>query len=247
MGFGSMVLRISVPASEQDGKAEPSLLEQIVKRRPRTAGLQTRRSRSLFLASHSNLKELAGIPFVLLRDPLLHRLHAFEPAARIEIGTLLARMQFESALRTLPLDAHTLQHSPALRAAGHGTRSRQVDRLRTQGMVPTRRPTLAFRWRLPWRLPTRFSIVVLISRLTVFGQKNLPKRWPYCAPDRARWQVYESAQPSATDSHGSSRIPIQICHSEPIEESALAGSVDAADQHQIPPVSLRSRVGMTTF
>ena len=117
----------------------PLLLEQILKRRPRVIGPQTRRSRSLLLPRDPNLIKRALVPSVFLRDPLLHRLHALKPAPRIEICALLARMQFKPALRTLPIARRSLQHRTALRAARNRPRSRQINGPRTKAVVPLRR------------------------------------------------------------------------------------------------------------
>src|ERR1700735_2403058 len=94
----------SVPGQVlRDKSPAPSLLlEQIIKRRPRIIRPQARRSRSLLLARHPNLIQRTVAPRIFLRDPLLHRLHALKPAPGIEIGALLARMQFKPALRALP-------------------------------------------------------------------------------------------------------------------------------------------------
>ena len=115
------------------------LLKQILKRLPGIVGLQARRSRSLLFPGHANFIKRALIPRILLRDPLLHRLHALKPAPRIEICALLARMQFKPALRTLPIARRSLQHRTALRAARNRPRSRQINGPRTKAVVPLRR------------------------------------------------------------------------------------------------------------
>src|SRR5882672_3763861 len=92
------------------------LLEQVVERRARATGAQRRGSGSLFLARHANLVECAVVANVLLCDSHWNGLHTLEPAARIEIGALLAGVQFESALGTL-LVRRRWQYRPALRAA----------------------------------------------------------------------------------------------------------------------------------
>jgi hypothetical protein len=165
-------------------RADLLLLEQILKRRPRIIGLQRRRRGRFLLARHANLKQLARISFILLRDTLLHRLHALEPATGIEIRALFARMQFKSALRTLPLDAHSLQHVSALRTARHGPRPRQIHRLGAQRVVPLWRTALTFRRRLARRFSPRFSITILISRLTVFSHKASPSTDVLCSRPR---------------------------------------------------------------
>ena len=77
-------------------------LEQILKRRPCVGGPSARGSGGFLLAGHANLVESALIPFVFLCDALLHRLHALESAAGIEVGALFARVQRKIALRTVP-------------------------------------------------------------------------------------------------------------------------------------------------
>lgn len=152
-----------------------SLLEQILKCRSRIVGLQTRRRRRFLFTSDTNLEQLAGISLVLLGDPLLHGLHALKAAARIEVCALLARVQFKPALQTFPIGRHALEYGPTLRTARHGTSPRQIHRSWSQCVIPLRRSALAFGRRFSWSLATRLSIAILISRLTVFGQKNLPK------------------------------------------------------------------------
>jgi hypothetical protein len=67
-------------------------------------------------SGHANLKQRALIARILLRDSLLHRLHALKPAARIEIRTLLAGMQLKLTFRTPTAGRHSLQQGAALRA-----------------------------------------------------------------------------------------------------------------------------------
>ena len=192
-------------------ESRPSLanlfLEQILKRRPRIVWPLAGRRRSLFLASHANLIDCAQIALVFLRNAFLYRLHAFKAASRIEVRALLARVQRKSALRTFPFPrtGHPLQHGAALGAARHSPRTRQIDWFGPQRMVPSRRSTLALRRRLLRRFRSaRFSVVVLISRLTVFCQANLPKRWPYCPPDRTH--PASGALSRRLLGHGSPRI-----------------------------------------
>jgi hypothetical protein len=151
------------------------LLKQILKRCPRIVRPQTGRRRSLFLPRHANLKQRTLIPLILLRNSFLHRLHALEPAPRIEISTLLARVQLKPALGTLPRTRHSLQHRAALRTPRNRVRSRQIDRPRTKCIVP-------FRRRRPGLLSgplARLLIAVLIPMLTVF-------RCHKASPPRAR-------------------------------------------------------------
>jgi hypothetical protein len=117
-------------------KALDLLLEQILKRSARIVRPQARRSRSLFLSRHANLIQVAIIPRIFLRDPLLDRLHALEPATGIEIRALLARMQLESTLRTLPRAGHSLQHGSALRTPRNRARARQIDGPRAKRVIP---------------------------------------------------------------------------------------------------------------
>ena len=165
-------------------------LKQILKCSPRVVRLQTSRCRRFLLTRHANLVQRAIIARIFFRDPLFNGLHALEAAAGIEIGALLARVQLETAFGTLALarTRPSLQDRSALRTTRDRARPRQIHRPRTQCVVPTRRTALALRWRLSRRLlTTRFSIIVLISGLTVFCQKKPPpSMWPYCPPDRTR-------------------------------------------------------------
>jgi hypothetical protein len=153
------------------------LLKQILKRRPRIVGLQTRRCGRFLFARHANLVHRTVIARILFRDPLFDRLHALEAAAGIEIRALLARMQFKPALRTLafPRACRTLQHRSTLRAPRHRPCTRQVHGPRSQRMVPTWRTALALRRRLALLRAARFPIIVLISGLPIFGQLKPPK------------------------------------------------------------------------
>jgi hypothetical protein len=159
------------------------LLKQILKRRSRIIRPQSRRSRSLLLPGHANLIQLALIPRILLRNPFLHRLHALEPAPRIEIRALFARMQLKAALRTLPIARRSLQHSSALRAARNHSRSWQIHGPWAHGMVPLRWTALAFRGRLLWLLPARLTVAVLISGLSIF-RHNPSQARPVLSPPR---------------------------------------------------------------
>jgi hypothetical protein len=172
-------------------KWSPSLLKQIIKRRPRIAGAQAGGRRSLLLPRHANLIQLTFTPRILLRNPLLHRLHALEPAPRIEIRTLLARMQLKAALRTFLIRRHPRQHRPALRTPRHRTRPRQIQRSRTHRMVPLRWAALAFLGRLPRFLSARLTITVLIPMLPIFCcHTPSPPRARIVSPIRCPPQVY---------------------------------------------------------
>ncbi len=152
-------------------------LKQILKRRPRIVGLQTRRCGRFLFASHANLVQRTVIARILFRDPLLDRLHALEAAAGIEICALLAGVQFKPALRTLPFPraCRTLQHRSALCAPRDGARPRQVHRPRSERMIPTWRTALALRRRLARLLAAWFPITtILISWLPIFGQLKPP-------------------------------------------------------------------------
>jgi len=131
------------------------------------------------LACHPNLIKCALIARILFGDAFFYRLHALKAATRIEVRALLAGVQLESALRTLPFPrtSHSLQYRSTLRAARDDARPWQVHRFRPQCMIPARRTALALRRSLLPRLffLARLSIAVLISRLTVFGQRNLPQ------------------------------------------------------------------------
>jgi hypothetical protein len=171
-------------------KALDLLLEQILERRPRIVRPQACRSRRLFLARDSHLIKLAVVPGVLLRDPLLYRLHALEPAAGIEIRTLLARMQLKPALRAPSVHRGSLQQSPALRTPRHRPRTRQIERFRAERMVPLRWTALALHRRFPRlftpRLAPRLPIAILIPMLPIFRHYNPPKHArvlsPRCTP-----------------------------------------------------------------
>lgn len=89
-------------------------------------------------------------------------------------------MQFEAAFWTLTFSRtrRSLKHGSTLRTARDCAYAGQIHRARPQSVVPSGRTALAFRW---WCLPrlftTRLSIVVLVTRLTVFSHgKSLPKR-----------------------------------------------------------------------
>lgn len=163
------------------------LLEQIFEGRPRIVRPQAGGSGSFFLPGHAHFVERAFIAGIFLRDPLLHRLHALKPAARIEIRALLAGMQFKAALRAFLPAGHPLQHCSALRTARYRARPRQVYRARTERMIPPRRTALTFCGRLARFLLARLTIIVLISRLTIFRHSTLPSTRPYsvpCSPGR---------------------------------------------------------------
>lgn len=69
--------------------------------------------------SHADFEDVAFIPHVFLSDPRHYWLHAFKPAPRIKKRALLAGMQFETALGTLPYAraSRTLQYGSTLSAA----------------------------------------------------------------------------------------------------------------------------------
>ena len=167
-------------------------LKQIFKRRPRIIRPQRSRSRSLLLPRHPNLVVRTLIPQILLRHPLLHRLHAFKPAPRIEISTLLARMQLKPALRTLSLAGRPLQHRPTLRAPRHRPRPRQIHRSRSERVVPLRSRRRRAR---PARLLSRplalvVAIAILIPMLPIFRHKLLPSTrpvWSTRPPPLRKW------------------------------------------------------------
>ena len=195
--------------------ADVLLLKQILKRRPRIVGLQTRRCGRFLFTRHANLVQRAVIARILFRDPFFDRLHALEAAAGIEVRALLAGVQFESALRALPFPraCRTLQHRSALRAPRHRPCTRQVHRPRSQRVVPTWRTALALRRGLARLWATRFSIApitVLISGLTVFCQNKPPRACcGYCPPDTTRAASVRNKggkRIMATDQGRSSRI-----------------------------------------
>jgi hypothetical protein len=174
-----------------------SLLKQIIKRRPRTTRPQTRRSRSFLLPRHPNFIQLTRIPLILLRNPLFHRLHALKPAPRIEIRTLLARMQLKPALRTLPVARNPLQHGPTLRTTGNRARARQIDRARTKGVIPLRRSTARLLSKLLSRSLARLvPIPILIPMLPVFSHEPSPPTARIVSPTLPGRQVAGAPPPS---------------------------------------------------
>jgi hypothetical protein len=158
-------------------------LKQIIKCRPRIIRSQAGRSRSLLLPCHANLVKRTFIPRVLLRNPLLHRLHAFKPAPWIEIRALLARMQLKPALRTIPIARRSLQHGAALRAARNRPRPRQIDGPRTKRVVPLRRSRATSTRLFPRPLARLFAVAILIPMLSIFCRhKPSPSTRAYCLP-----------------------------------------------------------------
>jgi len=182
------------------------LLEQIFERGPRIVRPKAGRSGCLFLPRNAHFIRRARIPRVFLCDPLLHRLHALEPASRIEIRALLAGVQLKAALGTLFVTGHPLQYGSALRTPRYRPRPRQIHGPRTQCMVPLRWTALALRGRLSRLLPARLAITVLISRLTIFRHSTLPTTRSYSVPGSPGRQVRTIGNPSPqiiTDFHGS--------------------------------------------
>ena len=105
-------------AGDFSGKASGSLLlEQIFERLSRVVGPQTGGRRRFFFSGYADLIQRAVVARIFLWDSHRHGLHALKPAAGVEIRTLLARMQFKTALRTLPTRRHSLQYGAALRAS----------------------------------------------------------------------------------------------------------------------------------
>src|SRR5258708_36704974 len=100
-------------------------LEQVLKCLTRVVRTQGGGGGGFFFSGHANLVESALVPSVLSCNPLCDRLHALEPAARIEIRTLLARRQFKSALETL-IARRSGQHRAALGAARDRASARQI-------------------------------------------------------------------------------------------------------------------------
>src|SRR6266404_4440294 len=83
-------------------RAARLLLEQILKRLPRIVGASHAFARRLFLERNAHGIKRAIVLFVFRRYPLLDWLVAFETAGRVEMLTLFAGVQVESAFRTLP-------------------------------------------------------------------------------------------------------------------------------------------------
>ena len=115
-------------------------------------------------------------------------------------------MQFESTLRTLAACRRSLQHGAALRATRDGPRSRQIHRSRTKSVIPFRRAALSFGRRLPRLLTPRFTIMILITRLTVFRHKVLPQACAQYCPPVAAHRASGVEQSRATDQHRLTRI-----------------------------------------
>lgn len=115
----------------------------------------------LFFDAHADGKKLAFVAGILFGDSLRHRLHAFESARRIEIGALLAGMQFKTAFQALTQRLRKQsQQIATLRASRNGVRSRHLHRSRSERVLPGR--TLRRSFRL-------FCAAVLVSSLTVFA------------------------------------------------------------------------------
>jgi hypothetical protein len=154
--------------------ARPSLLlKQVLKRLPRIIRPRRGRGGRFFLPRHAHFVKLAIVARILARDAHRDGLHAFEAASRIEVGALLARMQFEAALGTLPGRRHALQHRPTLRAARNSMCSRQIDRARAESIVPLRRRRRRTK-RFLSRILSGLAVSVLISVLPILCHKSLP-------------------------------------------------------------------------
>jgi hypothetical protein len=126
--------------------------------------------------SHTDFEDGAFVAHIFLSNPQRNRLHAFEPAPRIEKRALLAGMQFEATLWTFALSRDALQNSPALRAARHCSGSWKIYRFGSERVIPARRTASSLLRRLLAHLvATRFSATVLISWLTVFGHHSPPR------------------------------------------------------------------------
>ena len=138
------------------------VFEQIVERPARIIRPARASRRGLFFHPHADRKKLALVASIFFRDPLRHRLHAFETARRIEVCALLAGMQLKAAFRALPQRFRKQgQNIAALRASRHRMSSGHVHRARSEGILPRR----ALR-RLAFWL---FCSAVLVSALTVFA------------------------------------------------------------------------------
>ncbi len=158
------------------------LLEQILKRCSRIVRTQRCRSRSFFLARHSNLVKLAVVTHIFLRYPHRNRLHALETASRIEIRALLARVQFKLALRTFPVARAPLKNCSTLRAARDRASSGHIDRAWSKCVVPFRRRT-SCAGPLARSFSLTLAIAILIPVLTIFRHSVLPKH-AACIVDR---------------------------------------------------------------
>jgi hypothetical protein len=147
-------------------------LEEIFKCSPGIIRPQRRWSGRLFFSGHTNFIHQTVVPQIFFCNAFLHRLHAFETAAGIEIRALFARMQLKTTLGTLFW--FTLQHSSTLRAAGDCPGSRHIHRTRSEREISTRRRRPACTRPLPGSLSLVVAIAILISVLTVFSHNASP-------------------------------------------------------------------------
>jgi hypothetical protein len=120
--------RFQVSGFERGTGSLGLFLEQILEGRTRIMGTQAGGSGGFFLVSHTDFEDGAFVAHIFLSNPQRNRLHAFEPAPRIEKRALFAGMQFEATLWTFALSRDALQHSPALRAARHCSGSWKIYR-----------------------------------------------------------------------------------------------------------------------
>ena len=94
---------------------------------------------------HANRIEGARIRGVLGRDAVGNRLTAFETAAGIEVGTLLAGVQGEAALgAAIGCAADVLKNAAALGAAGNGSGTWHVEDTRAEGFRASTGLTFGF-------------------------------------------------------------------------------------------------------
>ena len=121
------VLNVNSVRKRESARGPKSLLEQILEccariHRPR----RTWRGCFLFHPYAHRIKRTV-IALVFSRNPFRNRLRTLEPPRSIEICTLPARVQFESALRTFSdWFGYRAKQSAALGAARHSMRARHL-------------------------------------------------------------------------------------------------------------------------
>lgn len=137
------------------------LFKKILKRLPGIARLSTHRRRGFFFCRHPNCVKRAVVLYILPGDALRYRLHALEPARRIEVHTLFAGVQFKPALgAVLRKLAQPWQNRAALRTTRERALGRHLQRSRPKRIFS--------RWLLSGPL-LRLIPAVLVSVLTVFS------------------------------------------------------------------------------
>src|ERR1700683_2592464 len=136
---------------------------------PRIAGTCSSRRGRFLLPRHSHLVKLAIVARIFARNSHWDGLHALEAAAGIEVGALLAGVQFKTALGAPAGRRHSLQHRATLRAAGNSMRSRQIDWARAEGVVPLCGRRCGTERRFFSRVLSGLAVPVLIPVLAILG------------------------------------------------------------------------------